>query len=79
MVTAIECGGELIVGISEVLKAVLPQSHVLETTEGLFVRGDPIGRTKGHQKEEGADVGKDRTQYEGAWNETWEQLAISAI
>lgn len=42
VVTAVEESRELIVRISEVFEAILPQAHVLEAAERFFVAFDPI-------------------------------------
>lgn len=52
MVTAVELLVELIEGITELLEAILPQSHVLEVAERLLIRLYPIRTYEGHHQEE---------------------------
>lgn len=42
IVTSVEQSRELVVRVSEILEAVLPQSHVLEAAERLIVALNPI-------------------------------------
>lgn len=69
MVASVEGGGELVVRVTEVLKAILPQAHVLETAEGLLVGRDPVRRTEGHQQEHEPDVREDGGENQSTWKE----------
>lgn len=68
VVAPVEGGRELVVGVPEVLKAILPQAHVLKAAERLLVGRDPVRCAEGHQQEQGPDVGQDRSQDQGTWN-----------
>lgn len=63
VVAAVKQSRDLVVRIREVLKAVLPQSHVFEAAERFFVAFDPIRRAERHQQEEPTDVRYHGTDY----------------
>lgn len=65
VVASVESGGELVVRVSKVFEAVLPETHVLEAAEGLLVRRYPIGSAKGHHEKQASDVGEDGAQHQG--------------
>lgn len=59
-----ELRGELILGVDKILKAVLPQTHILEAAVRLLVRLDPVGGTEGHDHHKEAGISHDGTEHD---------------
>lgn len=62
IMTPVEFAGKLVVRIVEVFEAVLPQAHILEAAERLFVRLDPVRRAERNQQNQAADVRGDSAE-----------------
>jgi hypothetical protein len=61
VVASVEESRKLIIRISEVLEAILPQAHILEAAERFFIAFNPVRRAERHQQEQSADVGQQST------------------
>ena len=56
---------ELVVRVSELVEAELPQSHVLEGTLGVLPRDQPVGTGEAHQEQESGDERANRPVEQG--------------
>lgn len=56
VVASVEQSWELVIRVSKVFEAILPQAHVFEAAEAFFIGLDPVRRTERHQQKDPADI-----------------------
>lgn len=64
-----ELRGELILGVHKILKAVLPQTHILEAAVRLLVRLDPVGGTERHDHHKEAGISHDGAEHDPVYKQ----------